>query len=100
MAEAAVAVPGAACLTGVFSGTHDIAPPRAVLTVRAVGWATDALAHDDTRALARQLGVEWCTAWNAIELKAKARTSNPQRLAGVKTFGVDEQIWRPSKVGG
>jgi transposase len=89
------------CPTGVFSETHQIAPPRAVLTVRAVRWATDALAHDDTTvsALARQLGVDWHTAWNAIELEAKARTSDPQRLAGVKTLGVDEHIWRPSRIG-
>src|SRR5829696_3147805 len=89
------------CPTGVFSETHQIAPPRAVLTVRAVAWATDALAHDDTTvsALARQLGVDWHTAWNAIELEAKTRTSDPQRLAGVKTLGVDEHIWRPSRIG-
>jgi transposase len=89
------------CPTGVFSETHDIVPPRAVLTVRAVRWATDALAHDDTTvsALARHLGVDWHTAWNAIELEARARTSNPQRLAGVKTLGVDEHIWRPSRIG-
>jgi transposase len=89
------------CPTGVFSETHEIVPPRAVLTVRAVRWATDALAHDDTTvsALARQLGVDWHTAWNAIELEAKARTSDPQRLAGVKTLGVDEHIWRPSRIG-
>jgi transposase len=89
------------CPIGVFSEIHEIAPPRAVLTVRAVRWATDALAHDDTTvsALARHLGVDWHTAWNAIELEAKARTSDPQRLAGVKTLGVDEHIWRPSRIG-
>jgi transposase len=90
-----------ACPVGVFSETHDIAPPRAVLTVRAVGWATDALAHDDTTvsALARHLGVDWHTAWKAIEVEALARISDPQRLAGVKTLGVDEHIWRPSRIG-
>jgi transposase len=89
------------CPNRVFSETHEIVPPRAVLTVRAVRWATDALAHDDTTvsALARHLGVDWHTAWNAIELEARARTSDPQRLAGVKTLGVDEHIWRPSRVG-
>jgi uncharacterized membrane protein len=47
------------CPIGVFSETHQIAPPRSVLTVRAVRWATDALAHDDTTvsALARHIGV-------------------------------------------
>jgi transposase len=90
-----------ACPIGVFSETHDIAPPRAVLTVRAVRWAADALAHDDTTvsALARHLGVDWHTAWNAIEIEAKVRTGDPQRLTGVTTLGVDEHIWRPSRVG-
>ena len=31
------------CATDTFSETHDLAPPRALLTVRAVRWAADAL---------------------------------------------------------
>jgi hypothetical protein len=87
-----------ACRIGVFSETHQIAPPRAVLTVRAVRWATDALTHDDTTVstLARHLGVDWHTAWNAIEIEARARVAEP---TGVQTLGVDEHIWRPSKIG-
>jgi len=50
-------------------------------------------------ALARHLGVAWHTAWTAIETEAKARVAVPERLAGVKTLGVDEHIWRPSRVG-
>ena len=38
-------------------------------------------------------------AWDAIEVEAKARTSDPARLQGVKTLGVDEHIWRPSRIG-
>ena len=89
------------CPTDTFSETHDLAPPRAVLTVRAVRWATDALAHDDTTvsALARHLGVDWHTCWSAIETEAKSRVGQPERLAGVKTLGVDEHIWRPSRIG-
>jgi transposase len=89
------------CPTTTFSETHDVAPPRMVLTTRAVAWATSALSYDDTTvsALARHLGVDWHTAWDAIEVEAKARTSNPDRLSGVKTLGVDEHIWRPSRVG-
>ena len=89
------------CPTGTFSEVHDLAPPRAVLTVRAVRWATDALAHDDTTvsALARHLGVDWHTCWSAVEVEARARVGQPERLAGVKTLGVDEHIWRPSRVG-
>jgi len=89
------------CPTDTFSETHDLAPPRAALTVRAVRWATDALAHDDTTvsALARHLGVDWHTAWSAIEVEARARVAAPQRLQKVKTLGVDEHIWRPSRMG-
>jgi transposase len=89
------------CPIGVFSETHQIAPPRSVLTVRAVRWATDALAHDDTTvsALARHIGVDWHTCWNAVEVEAKARVDDPERLGKVQTLGVDEHIWRPSRVG-
>ena len=39
---------------------HEPAPPRMVLTTRAVAWATGALSYDDTTvsALARHLGVD------------------------------------------
>ena len=84
------------CPTTTFTESHDLAPPRTVLTTRAVGWATDALSQDDTTvsALARHLGVDWHTAWDAIEVEAKARTSDPARLQDVKTLGVDEHIVR------
>src|SRR5215213_794161 len=90
-----------ACPAGTFSEAHELAPPRMTLTVRAVRWAVDALSYDDTTvsALARHLGVDWHTCWDAIEVEAKARTSNPARRAGVKTLGVDEHIWRPSRIG-
>ena len=56
--------------------------------------AADALTHDDTTvaALARHLGVDWHTAWNAIEVEAKTRVGQTERLARVKTLGVDEHI--------
>jgi transposase len=89
------------CPTTTFTESHDLAPPRMMLTTRAVGWATSALSWDDTTvsALARQLGVDWHTCWNAVEVEAKARTSDPVRLQNVKTLGVDEHIWRPSRIG-
>jgi transposase len=91
----------ALCPTETFSEAHDLAPPRAVLTTRAVAWAVNALSYDDTTvsALARHLGVDWHTTWDAIEIEARARISHPDRLKGVKTLGVDEHIWRPSRVG-
>ena len=52
-------------VTTTFTEQHPIAPPRAVLTVRAVRWATDALSDDETTvsALARHLGVAWEGGW-------------------------------------
>jgi transposase len=84
------------CATQTFSETHGLAPPRMALTVRAVGWAADALSYDDTTvsALARHLGVDWHTCWNAIEVEATARTTDSARLQGVQTLGVDEHIVR------
>jgi hypothetical protein len=41
---------------------------------------------------ARHLGVDWHTAWNAIEVEAKTRVGQTERLARVKTLGVDEHI--------
>jgi transposase len=66
-----------------------------------VQWAADALTHDDTTvaALARHLGVDWHTCWDAIEAEATRRVADPARLAGVATLGVDEHIWRPSRIG-
>jgi transposase len=89
------------CATQTFSEAHGLAPPRMVLTVRAVGWAVDALSYDDTTvsALARHRGVDWHTCWDAIEVEAKARIGDPSRLKNVKTLGVDEHIWRPSRIG-
>ena len=89
------------CPTATFSEACGFVPPRALLSTRAVNWATDALSHDDTTvsALARHLGVDWHTAWDAIETEARIRVGQPKRLKNVKTLGVDEHIWRPSRVG-
>jgi transposase len=77
------------CPTTTVTELHELAPPRMVLTTRAVGWATSALSWDDTTvsALARQLGVDWHTCWDAVEVEARARTSDPTRLRDVKTLG-------------
>jgi transposase len=87
------------CPQLTWSETHQLIAPRAGLTSRAIGWATDALAHDDTTvsALARHLHVGWHTLWRAIRSEADTRTSRPGRLNGVRTLGVDEHIWRPGR---
>jgi hypothetical protein len=55
-----VALPRTGVPTQTFSEAHELAPPRMVLTTRAVAWATGALSYDDTNvsALARHLGVD------------------------------------------
>ncbi|MDQ1538100.1 MAG: transposase [Actinomycetota bacterium] len=91
------AEPGCPQLT--WSEQHELIAPRAVRTSRAIGWAVDALADDDTTvsALARHLRVGWHTLWPAITTEAAARISRPERLQGVRTLGVDEHIWRPGR---
>jgi transposase len=61
-----------------------MAPPRMVLTTRAVAWATSALSYDDTTvsALAMHLGVDWHTAWDAIDVEAQSPHQRPHRLKG------------------
>lgn len=90
-----------ACPVGVFTERHDLVPPRAKLTTRAASWATDALTFDDTTvsALARHLGVDWHTCWDPVEAEATRRLADPARLRGVEVLGVDEHIWRPSRIG-
>jgi len=85
-----------ACEVGTFSERHALAAPRAKLTRRAISWATDALSHDDTTvsALARHLGVDWHTCWDAVEAEASRGVADPGRLSGVRTLGVDEHIVR------
>ena len=82
------------CPTTTFSEAHDVASPRTVLTTRAVAWATSALSYDGTTvsALARRLGVNWHTAWDAIEVEAKARIGDPSRLKNVETSVVDAYL--------
>jgi transposase len=89
------------CEVDTWSETHGFAKPRSKLTTRAVGWAVDGLRHDDTTvsALARHLGVDWHTAWNAIKVEATKRVKRPERDKGVTALGVDEHIWRPGMRG-
>jgi transposase len=50
-------------------------------------------------ALARHLDVDWHTCGDAVEVEATRRLADPARLSGVNALGVDEHIWRPSKIG-
>ena len=88
------------CPRRTWTEDHPYAAPRGKLTAGATAWAVDALRHDDTTvsAIARHLEIAWDTCWTAIKSAAKTRIDDPDRLKGVKTLGVDEHIWRPSKV--
>jgi hypothetical protein len=73
--------PDAGCPVGTFSESNPLIRPRAKLTSRAIRWATDALADDDTTvaALARRLGVAWHNCWDAIEVEATRAKSSIRR---------------------
>lgn len=92
--------PEPSCPRSTWTEDHHYAPARAKLTTRATAWALDALRHDDTTvsAIARHLGVAWDTCWSAIKTAASTRLADPARLSNIKTIGVDEHIWRPSKI--
>ncbi len=92
--------PEPSCPRSTWTEDHPYAPARAKLTTRATAWALDALRHDDTTvsAIARHLGVAWDTCWSAIKTAASTRLADPARLGNIKTIGVDEHIWRPSKI--
>lgn len=83
------------CPKKVFSEEHPLAGKRAILTNRAVRWATDALEKYDTSvsALAHQLGVSWRALWKGIETEATRRIGKPERLTGIDALGVDEHVW-------
>jgi len=92
-----------ACPVGVFTEEVELAVARAKLTTRAAWWAISCLRCDTTSvaALARRLGVDWHTVWDAIEPLLAELVDDPARLEGVAVLGVDEHIWhhapRPGK---
>jgi hypothetical protein len=92
--------PEPSCRRGTWTEEHDFAPPRAKLTSRAVEWAVSLLRLDDTTvsAIARRLGVNWHTCWNAVRKHAGTSIDIKKRPSGVKAIGVDEHIWRPSRI--
>jgi transposase len=92
-----------ACLVGGFSEDHELAVSRGKLTVRAAWWAISCIQRDNASvaSLARRLGVDWHTVWEAIKPLLAELSDDPNRLTGVHTVGVDEHIWhhqpRPGK---
>lgn len=72
----------------------------AKLTSRVAEWAVSLLRLDETTvsAIARRLGVNWHTCWNAVRKHAETSIDINKRASGVKTSRVDEHIWRPSRI--
>lgn len=69
-----------------------VAPPRGTLTTRAVSWAVRELRgeHASISGLARRLGVDWHTVWNAVRAHLEALEADPARFDGVTVLGVDD----------
>ncbi|WP_395858120.1 transposase family protein [Arthrobacter oryzae] len=67
------------CPTQVFSEQHALAGKRAILTRRAISWATDALQKYDTSvsALAHQLGVSWRSCGTASKPRRGSGSTGP-----------------------
>jgi hypothetical protein len=85
-----------ACTVGGFSEDFPLALPRGKITVRAAWWAISCIRSDNASvaSMARRLGVDWHTVWEAIKPLLDELVDDPDRLAGVDTVGVDEHIVR------
>lgn len=84
------------CSTGVFTEQNPkVGAPRALLTRRCIGWGLAQMRRENlsVQGLARQLGVDWHTAWNAIRPLLEQAAADEHRFKNVKTLGVDEHIW-------
>jgi transposase len=85
-----------ACATKSITEQHDdLAPPRGLLTVRALWWAINQIRreHASVAGLARQFGTTWNTVWGSIKPLLETMAADETRFEGVTTLGVDEHVW-------
>ena len=84
-----------ACPLGGFSEDHPLAPAQAKLTSRGAWWAISCIQRDNASvaSIARRLGVDWHTVWDAIRPVLAELADDPARLAEVAVLGVDEHLW-------
>lgn len=78
------------------------AEPRARLSRGAVRWALEALVyqHLSMARIAQGLAVAWDTANQAVLAESlRLLINDPTRLEGVRVVGVDEHVWRHTRVG-
>jgi len=95
--------PDAGCPVGTFSEElASLVAPRALLSTRAIWWVIGQLRRDhaSVQGVARRLGVDWHTVWDAIRPVLERLVKDEQRFAGVQVLGVDEHIWHhtPHKI--
>ncbi|GAA3076372.1 MULTISPECIES: ISL3 family transposase [Actinomycetes] len=84
------------CSTGVFTEQNPVvAAERALLTRRCIAYGITLMRRENlsVQGLARQLGVDWHTAWRAIRPLLQAAAGDERRYTGVSTLGVDEHVW-------
>ncbi|GGE78264.1 ISL3 family transposase [Nesterenkonia cremea] len=84
------------CARGVFTEQNlTVAAPRALLTRRCIAYGIMMMRRENlsVQGLARQMGVDWHTAWRAIGPVLAHAATDEHRFAGVTTLGVDEHIW-------
>lgn len=86
------------CPGGVFTEDHYLALARTKLSTRAAWWAISCIQRDtaSVAAVARRLGVDWHTLWQAIKPLLAGLADDPARYQGIEVLGVDEHIWHHS----
>lgn len=90
------------CRTVWREDTSKAAPERAKISRAGVRWALEALVldHFTVARAAANLGVSWHTANTAILDDGKRLLlDDPHRFDGVTTIGVDEHLWRHTRLG-
>lgn len=92
------------CACGCFwhEDTSSAAPPRSKLSHGAIRWALVAIVLDDLSVsrVANHLDVAWHTANSAIINEGQRLLFNdPKRFDGVTVLGVDEHVWRHTRLG-
>ena len=82
--------------------TSEAAAPRAKLSRRALAWALEAIVcqHLSVARVAQGLAVAWNTANDAVLAEgARVLIGDPDRFDGVRVVGVDEHVWRHTRLG-
>lgn len=82
--------------------TSRAAEPRSKLSRGALDWALSALVvdHLTIARVADHLGVGWHTANTAVLDEGRRRLiDDPRRFDGVRVIGVDEHVWRHTRLG-